>query len=220
MECPNGRKPSTILHLPFEITLKKNIPPQGTTHKLLKGHSKWVFCLNYNTASNLLVSGGCDGDVRIWNAARGRLFLFFLFFLPYVLICPYARQMHENTPCPLRLCDRCPLQQGRDTYSLLCIRRTNVHIQVLFNENFLFMFYCYSRIWNTSDGQCLKTLAEGHNAIWYVNIHDIYILHYFIGYRNSSKKVNTFNFRQTQNIFSLPHTIVLSVFGITKPHDV
>lgn len=26
----------------------------------------------------------------------------------------------------------------------------------------------HSRIWNTSDGQCLKTLAEGHDAIWYV----------------------------------------------------
>lgn len=44
---------------------------KGLTHKILKGHSKWVFCLNYNTASNLLVSGGCDGDVRIWNTARG-----------------------------------------------------------------------------------------------------------------------------------------------------
>ena len=137
--------------------------------------------------------------------------------LPCVLICTYVRQVHEDPPCPLRLCDGCPLQQGRDTYSLLCIRRTNVHLQVLFNENFLFMFYCYSRIWNTSDGQCLKTLAEGHNAIWYVNTHDMYIFNYFIWV---IAKVNMFNFRQTQNIFSLPHTIVLSVFGITKPHDV
>ena len=41
------------------------------TQKVLKGHTKWVFCLNYNAASNLLVSGGCEGDVRIWNVARG-----------------------------------------------------------------------------------------------------------------------------------------------------
>lgn len=26
----------------------------------------------------------------------------------------------------------------------------------------------FSRIWNTTDGQCLKTLAEGHDAIWCV----------------------------------------------------
>jgi len=44
---------------------------KGLTHKHLKGHTKWVFCLNYNSASNLLVSGGCEGDVRIWNVARG-----------------------------------------------------------------------------------------------------------------------------------------------------
>ena len=25
-----------------------------------------------------------------------------------------------------------------------------------------------SRIWNTTTGQCLKTLAEGHDAVWYV----------------------------------------------------
>jgi COMPASS component SWD3 len=62
-----------------ENTEKKLFRLQGTTHKLLKGHSKWVFCLNYNTASNLLVSGGCDGDVRIWNAAKG------FFFSPCVL---------------------------------------------------------------------------------------------------------------------------------------
>jgi COMPASS component SWD3 len=29
-------------------------------------------------------------------------------------------------------------------------------------------FLSTSRIWNTADGQCLKTLAEGHDAIWYV----------------------------------------------------
>jgi COMPASS component SWD3 len=45
---------------------------KGLTHKHLKGHTKWVFCLNYNPTSNLLVSGGCEGDVRIWNVARGR----------------------------------------------------------------------------------------------------------------------------------------------------
>ena len=39
----------------------------------------------------------------------------------------------------------------------------------------LFLLYLNSRIWNTSDGQCLKTLAEGHNAIWYVFINCIYL---------------------------------------------
>ena len=47
--------------------------PQGLTTKHLRGHTSFVFCVNYNTASTLLVSGGCEGDVRIWNIARGAL---------------------------------------------------------------------------------------------------------------------------------------------------
>lgn len=40
---------------------------------MLKGHSSFVFCVNYNMTSTLLVSGGCDGDVRIWNPQKGML---------------------------------------------------------------------------------------------------------------------------------------------------
>lgn len=39
-----------------------------------------------------------------------------------------------------------------------------LHLDLLF----VFANFLHSRIWNTSDGQCLKTLAEGHDAIWYV----------------------------------------------------
>lgn len=67
MECRKCTSPHVCL-VEFLTRMK------GLTHKLLKGHTKWVFCLNYNPASNLLVSGGCEGDVRIWNVARGRLF--------------------------------------------------------------------------------------------------------------------------------------------------
>jgi COMPASS component SWD3 len=44
---------------------------QGLTSKVLKGHTSYVFCVNYNTEGTQLVSGGCEGDVRIWNAAKG-----------------------------------------------------------------------------------------------------------------------------------------------------
>ena len=33
----------------------------------------------------------------------------------------------------------------------------------------------HSRIWNTTTGQCLKTLAESHDAIWYVPLSPIFI---------------------------------------------
>ena len=44
---------------------------KGLTSKVLKGHTSYVFCINYNTEGTQLVSGGCDGDLRIWNAAKG-----------------------------------------------------------------------------------------------------------------------------------------------------
>jgi COMPASS component SWD3 len=44
---------------------------KGLTSRVLKGHTSYVFCVNYNTEGTQLVSGGCDGDVRIWNAAKG-----------------------------------------------------------------------------------------------------------------------------------------------------
>ena len=44
---------------------------KGLTSKVLKGHTSYVFCVNYNTEGTQLVSGGCDSDVRIWNAAKG-----------------------------------------------------------------------------------------------------------------------------------------------------
>ena len=40
-------------------------------------------------------------------------------------------------------------------------------------KSFVHVHPC-SRIWNTGDGQCLKTLAEGHNAIWYVSAYFIH----------------------------------------------
>ena len=37
----------------------------------MKGHGDSVFCVNYNTTSTLIVSGCLDGDIKIWDAAKG-----------------------------------------------------------------------------------------------------------------------------------------------------
>ena len=52
-----------------------------------------------------------------------------------------------------------------------------MYIYVLYIKNIFVHVHPYSRIWNTSDGQCLKTLAEGHNAIWYVSIYFYLLFH-------------------------------------------
>jgi WD40 repeat protein len=49
---------------------------KGVTSRVLKGHTSYVFCINYNTEGTQLVSGGCEGDVKIWNATKGACNLF------------------------------------------------------------------------------------------------------------------------------------------------
>ena len=39
---------------------------------MLRGHTNFVFCVNFNPRSNLLVSGGFDETIRIWDVVRGK----------------------------------------------------------------------------------------------------------------------------------------------------
>jgi len=60
-----------VCHLHYRI-FPKNDLVQRSEVKTLNGHTNFVFCVNYNPNSNLLVSGGFDETVRIWDIARGR----------------------------------------------------------------------------------------------------------------------------------------------------
>jgi len=60
------------------------------------------------------------------------------------------------------------------------------------------------RIWNTTTGQCLKTLAEGHNAIWYAPFSLLVTL---IDPAQPQIPANTSSFLPIQNTFCrLPTT--------------
>jgi COMPASS component SWD3 len=40
--------------------------------RTLRGHSSYVFCVNFNAQSNLLVSGSFDCTIRMWDVVTGR----------------------------------------------------------------------------------------------------------------------------------------------------
>ena len=44
------------------------------TVKILNGHTNFVFCVNFNPQSSLIVSGGFDETVRLWDVARGAIY--------------------------------------------------------------------------------------------------------------------------------------------------
>lgn len=40
--------------------------------RTLRGHTSFVFCVNFNAQSNLLVSGSFDSTIRMWDVVTGR----------------------------------------------------------------------------------------------------------------------------------------------------
>jgi COMPASS component SWD3 len=60
-----------VSHLHYRTWPKNNVVQRDEV-KTLNGHTNFVFCVNYNPNSNLLVSGGFDETVRIWDIARGK----------------------------------------------------------------------------------------------------------------------------------------------------
>ncbi len=93
------------------------------TLKTLKGHTSYVFCVNYNNASNLLVSGGCEGEIRIWNVDKGVHSLSSCTLLTYR---ERYREVYQKDPCTLGLCHRGSFQPRRLADRLMRSRWSNV----------------------------------------------------------------------------------------------
>jgi WD40 repeat protein len=62
------------LHEQLAFVLTEMYPnpfAKGANDRYLRGHKHYVFSVNYNPQSNLIVSGSFDETIKIWDAARG-----------------------------------------------------------------------------------------------------------------------------------------------------
>lgn len=151
--------------------------------------------------------------MRIWNTAKGLFSSVPQFILLLNFPNHFRRKVHENFTCTHGLCHSRPFQQRCYTHRLLCPGWSHVRSLLSLVPLSHIHHHFHSRIWNTSDGQCLKTLAEGHDAIWCVQL--------IIFYVEFSKKLhaclaNMSSSLRTQNIFCRQLTTALFDSGITK----
>ena len=105
--------------------------------KTLKGHTNFVFCVNFNPQSNLIVSGSFDESVRIWDVRDGK--------------CLKSLPAHTEPVSAVHF-NRDGTLIVSSSYDGLWYRSK------ICNSN----IPC-SRIWDTATGQCLKTLIDDDN---------------------------------------------------------
>jgi len=54
-------------------TAREHTAASGAAVKTYSGHKDWVYTVSYHAGSNKVASGSYDGEIRIWNAADGKL---------------------------------------------------------------------------------------------------------------------------------------------------
>lgn len=141
-------------------------PWQGITVKILQGHTNFVFCVNFNHASNLLVSGGYDETVRIWDVARGE-------------DRPPSSHSDRNWHIDLRLGKSMRvLPAHSDPVTAVSFNRDGTLIVSCAMDGLMYDYsihvvcvqpfipFLARRIWDAASGQCLKTLVDDDNPIW------------------------------------------------------
>ena len=84
---------------------------KGVNDRFLRGHKHYVFSVNYNPQSNLIVSGSFDETIKIWDAARGTPpFTGRFLRLRQLTIQDFARKVYENNTRTFRSVHRCTIQ--------------------------------------------------------------------------------------------------------------
>jgi F-box and WD-40 domain protein CDC4 len=156
----------------------------GDHQKTLQGHLMGVWAMV--PWGDLLVSGGCDRDVRVWNLATGYEFFWPYLQTGYELTFPdystpqFTLRGHTSTVRCLKMSDSTTAISGsRDTtlriWDLkkgLCkhvlighqasVRCLEIHGDVVVSGS----YDTTAKIWSISEGKCLRTLTGHFSQIY------------------------------------------------------
>lgn len=136
----------------------------GDHQKTLKGHVMGVWAMV--PWDDILVSGGCDRDVRVWNMATGRSI--------------HTLRGHTSTVRCLKMSDaKTAISGSRDTTlrvwdlesgtckNVLVGHQASVRCLAIHGDYVVSGSYdTTARIWSISDGKCLKTLSGHFSQIY------------------------------------------------------
>ena len=162
---------------------REGVCEQGQVIKTLTGHTNYVFCVNYNPQSNLIVSGSFDESVKIWDVKSGTQ-----------RRTPGVPQAHTPAPHTLQgsLLSATPgkclktIPAHSDPVSAVHFNRDGTLIVSASYDGLVYVSPPRSsaatmlarptsrmrshrtapqcrRIWDTASGQCLKTLIDDDN---------------------------------------------------------
>ncbi|OAA65736.1 f-box and wd domain containing protein [Niveomyces insectorum RCEF 264] len=137
---------------------------QGENQKTLQGHVMGVWAMI--PWDDILVSGGCDRDVRVWNLATGA--------------CLHTLRGHTSTVRCLKMCDENTAISGsRDTTLRIWDIRTGLCKNVLVGHQASVRcleikgdivvsgsYDTMAKIWSISEGRCLHTLQGHYSQIY------------------------------------------------------
>ncbi|KAF2400767.1 F-box/WD repeat-containing protein pof1 [Trichodelitschia bisporula] len=139
---------------------------EGSHQKTLQGHAMGVWAMV--PWDDILVSGGCDRDVRVWNMATGRSV--------------HNLRGHTSTVRCLKMADATTAVSGsRDTTlriwdiqkgickhvlvgHIASVRCLEIHGDLIVSGS----YDTFARIWSISEGRCLRTLSGHFSQIYAV----------------------------------------------------
>lgn len=119
----------------------------GLNLRVMKGHTNYVMCANFNPLGTLVATGSFDHSVRIWDTEKGS--------------CLYRLSAHSDTVVSAHF-------NGDGTQ--LVTAGFDGAVYVSFSPSFFF-FFCSSvvrRIWDVKTGRLVKQLHSDPDVPVYV----------------------------------------------------